>query len=705
MTAMSQIRSEERSQLVTAFETNTDHVHVYGEPGIGKSTLVKQTLNGPLSSVADKRITVRETFTPEMAEKEVLEVMRDLAGWTDEKRSRTAGLSVSILGIGGGGGRSRDERERDVHKLESLLDGFEKRAVLWLDDVQKLSNSRSAVRDYLAELSEALPDTITLFTSGRTPLQRADTPIELQSLSAEETGAFLGRTFSNLSQETAEELHERVDGHPYYLDMLLEAADSPNDLVLPDGEEYNFIENEYLDTLSPEEERFVRQASPLSELDESLCAAVIPELDRAEIRQTLSSLRKKAVVRDIDRNDAGERIYSMHDLFQECLYDRLNNEGEIHRRAFQYYVRDTMDTTSNPELAPMTSVGNAIFARHHIRQIYSGEPSVEDIQAEFDRLELTSQERRVVLQGIGLHIFDSSESRAELVRAETTALMKQVKQEADVSEPQSVFIQIYFDLLPAALGTDTEETPVITQKEYHDELMEDVRAIEWDDAPPESIQMLEDSVSVTIHGGALVTALRSEEGQPDRHKEQLIGVVERYGVEEEIAQDVATLTRDFLHDTLPGFDIESSFDPILEDLVSDAFGSGSTRQNLQTLQDTMPNTLLSIASAGIETALAESEEVFEYFSSVEQALSEAENPFFVAFWSRLCERIYTVLGPNEDRAEYFEKRFERAKEQRIRYEESLENPVLEIEEDELLPQPEFAEADPETGLEELVDFE
>ena len=235
--------------------------------------------------------------------------------------------------------------------------------------------------------------------------------------------------------------------------------------------------------------------------------------------------------------------------------------------------------------------------------------------------------------------------------------------------------------------------------------MEDVRAIEWDDVPPESVRFFEDLVSASVHGGALATASKAEDCQPETHKEQLIAIVERYGVEEGIAREVATLTQEFLNETLPGFNIESSLDPVFEDLVADTFGSGSTRKNLQTLQDTIPNTLLSVISAGIEKKLAESEEIFEYCSAVEQALSDAQNPLFAAFWSRLCGQIYTVFGPNGERAAHFEERFGRTRERRIKYEQSLENPIIEIEENELLFGNEFAEADADTELEELVDFE
>lgn len=705
---MAEIRSDERSQLRSAFENNTDHVHVYGEPGIGKSTLVEQTLDGPLASVADGRITVREMFTPELVEKEALEELRDLASTKDEAQSRTAGWSISIPlpGIGGGGGgRTLDERERDIHKLQSLSEGFEKRAILWMDDVQKIAEKQRTVRDCIAALSDALPESITLVTSGRTPLRCADTTIELQPLSAEETGVFLRSTFPDLPDETTKEIHEQVDGHPYSLELLVEAADSPEDLELPEGDVYSFIEDEYLDTLSRDEERFVRQTSPLTDLDESLCAAVVSDVDRTAVRQILTSLRHNAVIRVIDRNDTGERIYSMHDLLQRNLYNRLDNEEELHRRAFQYYVRDVIDSTTKPELAVLTNFGSGIFAQHHLQKIYDGEPAVEDVQTELDQLGLTIEERRLVLHWLVTYVFDSPESRAELMRAETTALMQRIKAEADVSQPHSVLIQLYLDALPSILETDTDSTPIINQEGYHDELMEEVRSFEWDDADPESIQFFEDLVSASIHGAALATATSAEDGNPEPHKQQLIAIIERYGLEAEIAREVHALTREFFEETLPGFDIESSLDTVLEDQVGDAFDSGSIRKNLQTLQDTMPNLLLSMLSAGLEKTLAESDDVFEYFSAVEQALSDAENPLFVAFWTRLCAQIYTVLGPNGERADYFEDRFERARERRIEYEQSLETPLLEIEADELLPDEQFANADSETDLEELVDFD
>lgn len=701
------LRDDDRSQLVSAYENEADHVHIYGEPGIGKSTLAEKTFDGLLSDVPDSRTTVRETYTPEIVEKEVLEELRNLTSKSSELLSRTSGWSFSLsgLGFGGGAGRSTDERARDIHKIQSLSEGFDQRAVLWLDDVQKISDKRSSRQDCITELSGALPESITFVTSGRTPLQSADVEIELEELSIEGTDTFLRHTFPGLAEETVEEIHDRVDGHPYFLDLLLGAADSPEDLDLPEGDVYSFIEDEYLDTLSPGEERFVRQTSLLTELDESICATVVSDADRATIRQTLDSLRQKAVIRAIDRNDAGERIYSMHDLFRKHLYQRLDNEDELHRRAFEYYVRDSLERTTDPKFAPLTTVGSAIFARLHLHEIYDGEPTVEEVQTELNHLELTLQERQVVLHGIATHLLDSSERSAKLMQAETTAIMEQISAEADVSEPQFVFIQFYLDMFRTISSEDAAGTPVLHRDGYHDELMEEIRSIEWEDADTESIQFFEDIVSASVHTAALATATKAEDAHPKRHKEQLFAITERYGLEAELVREVVALTQEFFEETLPGFDVESAIDPVVEDLFSDAFDSGSTRKNLQAVQDTVPDVLLSLAEVGIRKALSDSEEIFEYCSSVEQVLSDAENPLFVAFWARFCAQIYTVLGPNEERADYFETRFEQAREQRIRYEDPLENPLIEVEEDNLLPEEEFADADAETGLQELVDFE
>lgn len=705
---MAGIRDDERSRLESAVESNTDHVHVYGEPGIGKSTLVKQTLDGALMEILDSRITVRKTFSPETVEKEVLEELRELTSTKDELQSRTAGggLSFSIPGLGGlGGSRTRDERERDIHKLEALAAKIDRQAILWLDDVHKIADDRTEVQDCIEGLSDNLPETMTLLTSGRIPLTNANTTIELAPLSPSETKDFLCRTFPNIAENTTDSIHEQVDGHPYFLDLLMSAADSPDDLDLPEGEVYRFIEDEYLATLSPEEERLLRQTSVLTEFDESICTAVVPDFDPATIRQTLDALRDETVIRVIDRTETGERIYSMHDRFQKYLYDRLDNEAELHRRAFQYYVRNAIERTTDPKFAPLTTVGSGIFAQLHLQGIYDGDPTVAEVEDELDRLDLSLEERRLALHGIVTYLFDSPDSRAELMRAETRTLMEQIQAEKDVSELQSISIQLYMDVFRSVVGADAEGTPNLHKEGYYDELLEDIRAIEWEDADSTSVQFFEDVVSATVHGVAIATATQTKDGKRGHHEERLFKIASRYGLGEDIAREVASLTREFLDETLPRFDIDSTLDAMFDDVVGDAFDSGSTRKNLREFQEAMPNTLLAIVSTVIETKLAESEEIFEYSTSVEQALSNAENPLFVAFWTRLWEQIYTVLGPNGERASHFETQFERAKERRIEYETTLANPCIEIEQDELLLEAEFAEADAETELQELVDFE
>lgn len=142
---------------------------------------------------------------------------------------------------------------------------------------------------------------VTLLSAGRlqftgqVPITRLSTFSEAQSVE------LLTNEVPEMEPATVRELHDRLSGHPYYLGLLADIEDPAAALEVPEEGIRDYIEEEYLDALSREEERFLQATSPLTELDEHVCSTVLADEDRFDqvgVRRLLRGLHKRVIVHD-----------------------------------------------------------------------------------------------------------------------------------------------------------------------------------------------------------------------------------------------------------------------------------------------------------------------------------------------------------------------------------------------------------------------
>jgi len=344
---MPRIRENEFYSVVQAIDDGVQTVHISGQPGVGKSTFLEDLANE--LSYETRILYVREGNSPTTLAQDLLYETRNAVGVFHEIINRFTGASAGLGPVSGG--VSLDDRARHLRKLASLSDSVKenKRLVFFVDDVHKLDEAE-VTRDFLRELSSTLGANVHLITAGRLTYDDADYTVHLESFSRKETSDYLREEYPDVDDEAADNIYEQLEGHPYLLGLLREAADSDSTFELPEEDARNFIEGAYLDSMSEEEEEFIRKTSGLAELDEEICSAVLDDLSRTQARRILGSLSTKTVVQELGRSeDTGDRVFKVHDLFKEFLYKQLDHPDQLHRAAFQYYARRLYDKVEESE--------------------------------------------------------------------------------------------------------------------------------------------------------------------------------------------------------------------------------------------------------------------------------------------------------------------------------------------------------------------
>ncbi|WP_156184078.1 hypothetical protein [Halostagnicola sp. A56] len=257
----------------------------------------------------------------------------------------SVGISPASAGV------STDDRARHLRKLASLSESVNeyKRLIFFVDDVHKLDEPE-VTRDFLRELSSTLGENVQLITAGRLSFDDADYTVHLETFSREETENYFQEEYPDVDGETIDGVYEKLDGHPYYLGLLREATGDDSTFEIPKEDTRDFIERAYLNSMSEAEEEFIRKTAGLAELDEDICSAVLDDVSRTQARRTLDSLSTKVVVQELGRSeDTGDRVFKVHDLFQEFLYEQLDSPENLHRAAFQYYAERLYDEVEGSE--------------------------------------------------------------------------------------------------------------------------------------------------------------------------------------------------------------------------------------------------------------------------------------------------------------------------------------------------------------------
>ncbi|AKU09859.1 ATP-binding protein [Haloferax gibbonsii] len=363
-------RPEIDEKLFGLIDNGESLIHIAGEPGVGK-TWALEKVNRAYSGSQDVEIASIgghldvEDFFGIIYRSILTQLPEDKKedGW------RLTGLGGSAVGFGASASWDAESAEapqvqfryRDILEEAAEIYPADQRLLLCIDDLHKLNISEDAIRDAMREAADLLTQNITLITAGQLAVNRLDTAVTISTFSEEQTKSLLQDEFNHLSEDDAAEIHQELHGHPLYIGLLIEANEPDEVPEIPKGEVYDEIQTRYLHSLSEDEQRFLRLTSPLPELNERLCAAVIPVDDSFSsvgIDRLLRGLSDRVITRDLGWNDDSTKSYRIHDTFREFLHQRLDpmKETQVRRSTFRYYSKRIRSLLTTNEVDINTEV-------------------------------------------------------------------------------------------------------------------------------------------------------------------------------------------------------------------------------------------------------------------------------------------------------------------------------------------------------------
>lgn len=317
------VHRPECTQILEAVERGETIIHIGGGPGIGKSATL-EWLTSTLDDSYDTHLfQLYATHDVESLTKAVHSKLYESLPLRQRLKYRLSdinGLQLSSFGIEF---ETQSDNIDDLKTVAALIPD-EKTVVLCIDDIHKLADEKRNVQDSIVRLADSLPANVRIVSAGRILFEGgSETVIELHPLSKEQVEELLQAT-AGIEAHTAHQLYDRIGGYPYYFALLSESNQQITaDGSIPDLTEHEFrryIEENYLQSLDTNEERFLRQTVPLIELDEHICCLAVPELTRTDARRVLSTLRDRCIVED-SGYDQSVRKHRLHDNFREFLCD------------------------------------------------------------------------------------------------------------------------------------------------------------------------------------------------------------------------------------------------------------------------------------------------------------------------------------------------------------------------------------------------
>lgn len=340
----------ETETIISEIEAGTVHIHVRGEPGIGKSSLlllVKDALPDAYGMSILEIPRYRGLEYQGDILRDIIELVHEQVVLKDKVvliASRVEGASIPIVG-GGLSIKSKDQSDATEFQKVASKDIAPDRYVLCLDEINKLAGDRDAIIDFLTELLTQLDDT-TVVTGGTIDLRDATqdtTQIQLKTFNEPQSSEYLAAE-TDLTDKEIQRVHEELGGHPYFLTRFVN-TEVPSLDDLPSGEICSFIEGRYLDALSSPVEAFLLDMTPLDYLHHALCEQILSRLDdvpsntaTTQTRRALQELDDEALVRVI-RTPEDTDWYVLHDNFREYLAGQADTDRQdlVRRLAFDYY--------------------------------------------------------------------------------------------------------------------------------------------------------------------------------------------------------------------------------------------------------------------------------------------------------------------------------------------------------------------------------
>lgn len=383
-------RKEVQEQLVQRLDSDDTLVQIAGQPGVGKTYLLNWAEEEFEEEYAVERVRLGTHHSIQTLTQKVYRILlNDISESVKEGNRELTGASGSAVGFGGGLSWTREQPDwtenpfEYIEALDEMIDHVpdDYKRLICLDDIHNLDADEQKIKDALIEIADVLGPEITFLSAGRVQFTDDVSVIRLSTFSEAQTVELLRRETSEIEDGAARELHTRLSGHPYYLGLLVDIEDPAAAVEVPQEDIHEYIETEYLDALSEDEERFLQATSPLFELDEHVCSTVLSddEFDQVAVRRLLRGLEKRVIVQDLGTGFKDVTQYTIHDKFRDFLLQHESNSGETHVAAFDFYAGKIRDQITSDELDFEQGTYATTLCTHHLTALIEEQKGTQEI--------------------------------------------------------------------------------------------------------------------------------------------------------------------------------------------------------------------------------------------------------------------------------------------------------------------------------------
>lgn len=662
------ITRSEYEELEALVERDHSHIHVYGEPGYGKSELLEKLgENNEESIVLNIRNQDSET-----------DLIQDLINYFEENSTNKGKLSgftdkvssFSLPFVGGGLGFQSDREKRPIDILrESYRDSSVKDSTIIIDDLQKLSRDPNIAREIVGKIAKAC-ESSTIVTSGTMEIFGIEN-IGLEGFTEGECKKLLDARGKSIDNETFQEVYTLLEGHPYFFDLYSKIEEKE----IPDEEVRKFILDSYLSSMDLNEENLLKKSSILLELDSHICSEILDK-GETDVSRTLRSLENKGALREVSKKSEKTKVYEIHNLFQSYLQERLKNKEEMHREAFKYYA----GKLRRSDLKHFGSgFAHAGLSKYHLDKIIDSN-TIQEIISEFDELDLEQPARFYFVYEYLKFFLPSNSEYREIFLKELKDYHEWAKEEVEDGE-EELMVDLWLDFAEIILKMSVEET----SREGHEDLEDYYQKLdsgEYQDISLESSEMEFENINEPeslmlklVKGFCLIMLIKESEGYDcSEYKSDLWEMLNEGGIQTSICIELNQrfkLLKNNLGDKL---DFEGFIEDKLENVADEVSGEDRPKRRMFIFEDALieikenSENMMSDGSFLDEFGI-DTEEFIIGLENWGYLLEDADNPIFGLMWHKFWKKTFEDRENfSEERINYFDKKIEKMKELREEYE-------------------------------------
>lgn len=663
------ITRSEYQELEDLLDREQSPVHIYGEPGYGKSEILESLHNSEEESIL---LNIRNHDTKK-------DIIENLISYFEENSTKTSELfslkdkisGINIAGIGGVGVQDgREKRPIDILK-EAYENSKVRNSTIIIDDIHNLNTDPNIIRDIVEELSEACSAS-KIVSSGTMEIFGIEN-IELEGFSEEECKQLLESRNKTVDDETFEKIFNLLEGHPYFFDLYSKIEDED----LPNKEVRKFILDSYLSSLDQNEENLLKKSSILLELDSHICSDVL-EKEETEISIILRNLENKGALREVSKNSEKTTVYELHNLFQTYLQERIKEKEKekMHRRAFKYYA----DKLRRSDLRNFGSgFAHANLSKYHLEKIIE-DKSVEKIISEFDNLNLEQPARfYFVYEYLKFFLTSDSEYR-KIFLEELRDYHEWVREEID-EENEKLIVDLFLSFGESILKMSIEETSREGYKDLEDHY-QNIKTGKFQDISLEDSSIEIENINAPsslmlklVKGFCLLILIKEADGyDSSEYKSELWSILEESGIQTSICIELNQrfkLLKSHLKDKL---DFEEYIEDKMENVADKASKEERPKRRMFVFEDALieikENSGEMISNGDfLDEFDIDTEEFIIGLENWGYLLENADNPIFALIWHKFWKQLFEDRENfSKERVEYFDKKIEKMEELREDYE-------------------------------------